>query len=172
MERDEYIKRVLDNHLNDTSTYTRLSHDDAVSALKAAEKELKTLVASYDYLLSKAEKTYFEHFYHLNHHMKQFYITMKIHKNPMGTRPIVSCCGSFIEGFLTWLDFKMKSLIKFVPTYVQDSYQQVLREMKDFDELPQNVRLFTAHMVSMYTNINTEHGIQVFHEWLMDLKDG
>jgi hypothetical protein len=65
----------------------------------------------------------------------------------------------------------MKSLIKFVPTYVQDSYQ-VLQEMKDFDELPQNVKLFTAHMVSMYTNINTEHGIQVFHEWLMDLKDG
>jgi hypothetical protein len=27
-------------------------------------------------------------------------------------------------------------------------------------------------MVSMYTNINTEHGIQVFHQWLMDLKDG
>jgi hypothetical protein len=70
MERDKYIKRVLDDHLNDTSTNTRLSHDDAVSTLKAAEKELKTLVASYDYLLSKAEKTYFEHFYHLNHCMK------------------------------------------------------------------------------------------------------
>ena len=23
----------------------------------------------------------------------------------------------------------------------------------------------------MYTNINTEHGIQIFHEWLMDSKD-
>jgi hypothetical protein len=170
MEQDEYIKRVLDDHLNDTSTYTRLSHDDAVSALKAAEKELKTLVASYDYLLSKAEKTYFECFYHLNHHMKQFYITMKIHKNPMGTRPIVSCCGSFIESFSIWLDFKMKSLIKFVPTYVQDSYQ-VLQEFKDLNELPHNARLFTADAVSMYTNINTEHGVQVFHEWLTDLKD-
>ena len=114
--------------------------------MKAAEKELKTLVASYDYLLSKAEKTYFECFYHLNHCMKQFYITMKIHKNPMGTRPIVSCGGSFIEGFLIWLDFKMKSLIKFVPTYVQDSYQ-VLQEMKDLDKLPHNVRLFTANAV-------------------------
>jgi hypothetical protein len=170
MEQDEYIKCVLDDHLNDMSTYTRLSHDDAVSALKAAEKEIKTLVASYDYLLSKAEKTYFECFYHLNHHMKQFYITMKIDKNPMGTRPIVSCCGSFVEGFSIWLDFKMKSLIKFVPTYVQDSYQ-VLRELKDLDELPHNARLFTADAVSIYTNINTEHGIQVFHEWLMDLKD-
>jgi hypothetical protein len=37
----------------------------------------------------------------------------------------------------------MKSLIKFVPTNVQDSYQ-VLQEMKDIDKLPQNVRLFTA----------------------------
>jgi hypothetical protein len=104
-----------------------------------SEKELKTLVASYDYLLSKAEKTYFELFYHLNHRMKQFYITMKIHKNPMGTCPIVSCCGSFIEGFLIWLDFKMKSLIEFVPTFVQDSYQ-VLREMKDLNKLLHNAR--------------------------------
>jgi hypothetical protein len=43
--------------------------------------------------------------------------------------------------------------------------------MKDLDELPHNVRLFTADTVSMYTNINTEQGIQVFHECLMDLKD-
>jgi hypothetical protein len=68
--------------------------------LKAAEKELKTLIASDDYLVSKAEKTYFECFYHLNHHMKQFYINKKINKNPMGTHPIVCCCGSFTEGFL------------------------------------------------------------------------
>ncbi len=51
----------------------------------------------------------------------------------------------------------MKSLIKFVPTNVQDSYQ-VFWEMKDIDEeLPQNVRLFTADAVSMNTNINTKH---------------
>jgi hypothetical protein len=104
-------------------TLSQLSHDDAVSDLNAAEKELKTLVASYDNLLSKAEKTYFECFYHLNHHMKQCYITMKIHKDPMSTYPIVSCYGSFIKGFSIWLNFKMKSLIKFVPTNVQDSYQ-------------------------------------------------
>jgi hypothetical protein len=43
--------------------------------------------------------------------------------------------------------------------------------MEDIDELPQNVRLFTADTLSMYININTEHGIQVFHEGLLDLKD-
>jgi hypothetical protein len=43
--------------------------------------------------------------------------------------------------------------------------------MKDLDELLHNARLFTADVVSMYTNINTEHGIQVFCEWLMDLKN-
>ncbi len=48
---------------------------------------------------------------------------MKIHKDPMSTYPIVSCYGSFIKGFSIWLNFKMKSLVKFVPTNVQDSYQ-------------------------------------------------
>jgi hypothetical protein len=43
--------------------------------------------------------------------------------------------------------------------------------MKDLDELPHNARLFTADVVSMYTNINTKHGIQVFREWLINLKD-
>jgi predicted DNA-binding protein YlxM (UPF0122 family) len=86
--------------------HTLDSHDDAVSALKAAKKELKTLVASYDNLLSKPEKTYFECFYHLNHHMKQFYINMKIHKNPMSPHPIVSYCGKFIKGFSKWLNLK------------------------------------------------------------------
>jgi hypothetical protein len=43
--------------------------------------------------------------------------------------------------------------------------------MKDLDKLPYNARLFTANVVSMYTNINTKHSIQVFREWLMDLKD-
>jgi hypothetical protein len=76
------------------STYTQLSHDDAVSALNAAEKEHKTLVASYDNLLSKAEKTYFECFYHLNHHMKQFYITS--HEDPQRSHEYPSNC------FLLW----------------------------------------------------------------------
>jgi hypothetical protein len=43
--------------------------------------------------------------------------------------------------------------------------------MKDLDELAQNVKLFMANAGSMSTNINTEHSILVFHEWLMDLKD-
>jgi hypothetical protein len=43
--------------------------------------------------------------------------------------------------------------------------------MKDLDELAQNAKLFTANAGSMYTNINTEHSILVFYEWLMDLKD-
>jgi hypothetical protein len=61
----------------------------------------------------------------------------------------------------------MKSLIKLVPTYLQDSYQ-VLQESKDLGELPSNAKLFTAHAVSMYTNINTKHGIEIFHKWLME----
>ncbi len=138
MEQDKYIKHALDDHLNDMLMYTQLSH-----------LGLKTLVASYDYLLSKAEKTYFECFYHLNHCMKQFYITMKIHKDPMSTHTIIcSCCGSFIKGFAIWLNFKMISLFKFVPTYVQNSYQ-VLQEMKDLDKLPRHARLFTANTVSV-----------------------
>jgi hypothetical protein len=76
---------------------------------------------------------------------------MKIHKDPMSTYPIVLCCGSFIEGFSKLLDNKTKSLIKVMPTYIKGSYQ-VLQEVKDLNELPQNARLFTVVAVPMYTN--------------------
>jgi hypothetical protein len=33
------------------------------------------------------------------------------------------------------------------------------------------MQILSADAASMNTNINTEHGIQVFHEWLMDVKD-
>ncbi len=137
------------------------------------QKKNSNLVASYDILLSKAEKTFFEHFYHLKHCMKQFYINMKIHKNPMAAWVLVQLFLFVVvlsKAFQYGLILKWNlSLSLCLPTF-QDSCQ-VLQAMKDLDELAQNVKLFMANAGSMSTNINTEHSILVFHEWLMDLKD-
>jgi hypothetical protein len=66
----------------------------------------------------------------------------------------------------------MKSLLSLVPTYLRDSYH-VLKELRELKELPPNAKLFTfdAARLSMYTNINTPHGIDTFSKWLTDFKD-
>jgi len=169
MDRADYMKRALNDHLN-TSTYTRLSYLEAKKAMRDIQFDLEMLLEHYGDTLSKPEQQYFRRFLQLeDYRTKQFYITIKVHKNG-ATRPIVSCCGSFPEGFSKWLDYKMKSLLPLVPTYLRDSYQ-VLKELREFKDLPSNAKVFTFDAVSMYTNINTAHALEIFSKWFTDFKD-
>lgn len=115
MERTDYIERALQDHLSNQMTYTRLSPGDASKSDKATEKELRALLSSYESILPEHEKVYFARHLKQDHHQKQFYITLKVYKKPISSCPIVSCCGSLTEGFLKWLDAKMKLLIPFLP---------------------------------------------------------
>jgi hypothetical protein len=170
MERTSYIERALKDHLLDRTTYTRLSPDDVRKSDKATEAELKALLTSYESILPEHEMVYFKRYLQQDHRQKQFYITLKVHKKPMSSRPIVSCCGSLTEGFSKWLDAKMKLLIPFLPTHLRDS-NQVLAELKKIGPLPRHAKLFTADAVSMYTNINTKHLLEVFRKWFDKLSD-
>ena len=69
--------------------------------MEVVHGELKDTLSAHLHSLDEHEKTYFERFLKKgSYHMKQFYITMKVHKkNNNASRPIVSCCGSFPEGF-------------------------------------------------------------------------
>ena len=37
--------------------------------------------------------------------------------------------------------------------------------------LPPNTKLFTSDAVSMYTNIETEHGLDIMNKWLVKLEE-
>jgi hypothetical protein len=71
----------------------------------------------------------------------------------MTAHPVVSCINSFSSIFSSWLDFKMKELLFLIPSYTKDS-KQLIHEIKP--------RLFTADATAMYTNIDTNIGIQAF----------
>jgi hypothetical protein len=76
MDRADYIKRALNDHLR-SSTYTRLSRQEAHKAMQDTELELTNLLELYGDTLSKPEQVYFNRFLQLdNYHTKQFYITM------------------------------------------------------------------------------------------------
>ncbi len=59
----------------------------------------------------------------------------------------------------------LQGTLVFSPTYTKDSFP-VLPELKAINQLPPNAKLFTCDAVSMYTNIDSTHGIQVIMNWI------
>ena len=93
-----------------------------------------------------------------------FYITMKVHKTPLKSRPVTSTVGSLSNVFSKWLDYRMKEILPLSRSHLRDSYQ-VIHELKRLGRLPASARLFTSDAISMYTNIDPAHGMEAFQQW-------
>jgi len=78
----------------------------------------------------------------------------------MENEPIVCCADTFINCLSRWLDYWLQKCKPFVTTYFKDS-GTLLDVLQDIGELPSTVKLSTADATSMYTNINTNHAIDV-----------
>ena len=98
-----------------------------------------------------------------------FYGLMKIHKGPEKTRPVTSVCGSVLEPLSTWLDFVLQPLTEFIPSYTKD-WTDIKTRLSNLGQLPTRAKLFVSDAVSMYTNIDTAHGIAVMEKWLNQLE--
>ena len=82
------------------------------------------------------------------------YLTLKVHKDPWTTRPIVSCSGSLLYHLGVWVDTHLQEVATAQATYIKNS--KVLKDqIIPLSPLPPGARLFTADATSMYTNINT-----------------
>ena len=125
--------------------------------------------------INPQELLYFNRGIKINNKMSKFYITLKIHKitlqNPKWkTRPVTSTCGSPLAIASVYLDWKLQPLTKFLPTYCKN-WRELKREMTHLGKLSDRAKLFTADAVSMYTNIDTDHGLSIVEKWLLKLID-
>jgi hypothetical protein len=95
----------------------------------------------------------------------KFYITAKVHKTPWKTRPIVSVCGSLLDGLGRLVDKILQPYFKTTPSAIKNSIslKDILMELP---ALPTTARFFTCDAVSMYTNIDTNHAIPVITHFL------
>ena len=59
-----------------------------------------------------------------------------------------------------WVDFHFHPLVKHCPSYLQD-WDDLVLALRKLGKLPDNAQLFTMVATSMYTNIDTKHGIEV-----------
>ena len=93
-----------------------------------------------------------------------FYLTIKIHKTPWKTRPIVYCSGSLLYLLGVWVDMKLQIVAKSQHSYISSS-----KKLKDLIvplNLSPNAQLFTDDAVLMYTNINTAHALRIIGDYL------
>jgi hypothetical protein len=100
----------------------------------------------------------------------KFYLTFKVHKLPLKTRPIVSCSGSLLHPLGIWVDSILQNVAQKQKSYFKSSFT-LLKELNEMDNLPTSARLFTADAVSMYTNIPTHKALYSIKRYLSENKD-
>jgi hypothetical protein len=59
----------------------------------------------------------------------RFRLTMKVHKDPCKTRPVVCCIGTYLNQLSKWLDFWLQKLRPFVPSYIKNS-DELIKKLK------------------------------------------
>jgi hypothetical protein len=97
-----------------------------------------------------------------------FYLLAKVHKTPWSTRPIISVSGSLLEGIGKWVDHQLKIVCKDLPYIIKSSYE-FCKQIQQLT-IPVNAELFSLDAVSMYTNIDTKHALEVINTYLLKNK--
>ncbi len=120
MEKPTYIQQILTEHLT-SKYYMQLTKQEAHRKLDKLRTYLKTLVTSNAHIISKAELTYFDRSFKIQHRIPIFYGLSKVHKTPMTLHPVVSCSNSLMSVFSNWLDHKMKELLPLIQSHIVNS---------------------------------------------------
>ena len=94
----------------------------------------------------------------------RLYLLKKLHKNPMGIRPIVSSCCSATENISQFIDHWLQPLMKSLPSYLKNT-TELINELKDLQIEPHTI-LATIDVKSLYTCIPHKDGIEACREAL------
>jgi hypothetical protein len=168
MDLDAYISQILSKHLL-TKDYSQLSKIEANHRMEHLKTLLKNLIQQNQNLLTKAELTYFDRSLKSHFRLPMFYGLPKVHKTPMSLRPVVSTTNSLLATFSIWLDYKMKTILPLIQSFLKDSYT-LIEELKTF-RIPETAKIFTADAQSMYTNIDTTTGLATMRDFLNHNKE-
>ena len=165
IKREEYIKMVIRDHLSDTDTYQQLSPIEAMIENKRINYLLTIWIKSYHQVLTRNELRFLCH--HLDNNEEPFatfYATMKVHKQPLKTRPIVSCSGSLLKALGIWVDDKLQKAARAQQSYFKSTFD--LKDELSKLTLSPDCLLFTADAESMYTSIPTDSALLFIGRYL------
>ena len=164
MRRRDYIKQAVEEHLK-TPAYRQISASQAKTSILHLRYKYLAFVSKHKDALGDEIARFMMRGYTLyGDKVAKFRFTVKVHKQPIMLRPVVSKVGTYIECVSKWLDYTLQALVQFLPSVVKDG--KTLRDMVIELVLPKNAWLFTADAVSMYTNIDLVHAFTVMKAWM------
>ena len=176
LERNKYIESVGNEHLLNKTNYELIPAEQTIQQLTTQRNQfLQCYETHRDTLTITAELVYFNRAISPNHlnntRVPQFYGTPKIHKPGNKTRPVVSCVNSIPEIFSKYVNYQLQKLVnKHLPTVLRDSDHLQAELLKQFPNgLPPGAKLFSLDAVSMYSNIDTDHGLTTINNWYQQI---
>ena len=93
-----------------------------------------------------------------NFRTSQLYFLKKIHKTPIGIRPIISSVNAITENISNFLDGWLNPLVTKLLSYIKDSREFI--ELVTTLKVPNDATLVSIDVSSLYTNIPHRDGIQ------------
>ena len=150
-DKTTYLKEGLE-HLNDQETYTQLGGDPTEHVAEKIDNFIEEIYSK-GYI-----DEYTKNFLKTPHPCRthRIYFLKKIHKNPHGIRPIVSCVSGPTAHISAFLDNLIKPLAMQTNSYIKNS-SHILQLLSDL-HLPPQVLLVTIDVKSLYTCIPQEEG--------------
>ena len=103
------------------------------------------------------------------HRTAQLYFLKKIHKNPMGIRPIVSSVNGITENISKFLDYWLQPIVRTLPSYLKDS--NTFANLIQSTKVPNDCILVSIDVSSLYTNIPHSDGLEAATIALADHMD-
>ena len=100
----------------------------------------------------------------LNARLARLYFLKKLHKTPMGIRPIVSSCESPTENISQFIDYWLQPIMKGNPSYLKDT-TELINQLNELT-IPTDTLLVTIDVKSLYTCIPHKEGIRACAEAL------
>ena len=171
VDTEQYIRCALDEHLSDATTYVKISKADTIKASNDLFTEIYQWTRTAGMSLSQDARTYIRYWIQKNRFdpFGYFYLTIKIHKTPLSTRPVCSDCASLVHPLGKWLDYALQPVVADQPFYFKDSFS--LKQELDKIVLPPNASIITFDAVSMYTNIDINDSIERISTFLANIWD-
>ena len=182
VETKYLTKCGVEEHLSNTAVYKKLSRGATYGQLQGVERLMESFISRHRDHLPDHEYTYLKRGLKRDRgRIGRFYTMVKLHKNKEGPiphpfRPIVATCGTALAILSKWLDYKLQQLTPTILTYIKDTkyflnYLKAFTKLQPGGRLPKNARMFKADATSMYTNIDTTHGLKILKSFLIELKE-
>ena len=161
--RTDYIKDAYE-HLNDPNTYKKLDGDPTIRICHGIVQLLNRFYS--EGLLNKKMVDFCSPPQRAR--LARLYFLKKIHKSPMGIRPIVSSCGSPTENISQFIDYWLQPIMKKLPSFIKDT-TEFINQLNEIVIEPDTL-LVTIDVKSIYTCIPHKEGMLACSKALDDAK--